>query len=89
LASAAAIKQRTLSCMTTLLDRAMEAARSLPPEMHDEIARLALQLAGDDGASIALTAEERAAIAETRTAAARGEFTTDHEVRTLWAKHNL
>jgi hypothetical protein len=75
--------------MTTLLDRAMEAARSLPPEEQDEIARLVLQLARGDGPPIALTAEERAAIAESRAAAARGEFATDHEVRTLWAKHNL
>jgi hypothetical protein len=75
--------------MTTLLDRAVEAARSLSPELQDEIARLVLQLAGGDGTSIALTAEERAAIAQSRTAAARGEFATDHEVRALWAKHDL
>jgi hypothetical protein len=49
--------------MTTLLDRAVEAARSLSPELQDEMARLVLQLVGGDGASIALTAEERAAIA--------------------------
>jgi hypothetical protein len=75
--------------MTTLLDRAVEAARSLSPEMQDEIARLALQLAGGDGAPIALTAEERAAIAQSRTAAERGEFATDSEVLTVWAKHGL
>jgi hypothetical protein len=75
--------------MTTLLDRAMEAARTLPPEEQDEIARLVLQLARGEGPSIALTPEERAAIAESRAAAAGGEFATDDEVRTLWAKHNL
>lgn len=74
--------------MTTLLDRAVEAARSLSPEMQDEIARLVLKIAGGEGAPIALTAEERAAIAASR-AAARGEFTTDNEVRAAWAKHNL
>ena len=75
--------------MTTLLDRAVEAARSLPPETQDEIARLVLQLAGGDGAPIALTAEERAAIDASRVAAARGEFATDDEVRAVWAKHDL
>jgi hypothetical protein len=75
--------------MTTLLNRAMEAARALPPEEQDEIARLVLQLARGEGPPIALTPEERAAIAESRAAAARGEFATDNEVRTLWAKHNL
>jgi hypothetical protein len=39
--------------MTNLLDRAVEAARSLPPETQDEIARLVLQLAGGEGARIA------------------------------------
>jgi hypothetical protein len=73
--------------MTSLLDRAMEAARRLP-ETQDEIARLVLQLAGGEGARIALTAEERAAIAESR-AAARGEFATEREVLAVWAKHDL
>jgi hypothetical protein len=75
--------------MTNLLDRAVEAARSLPPETQDEIARLVLQLAGGEGASIALTADERTAIAASRAAAARGELATDNEVRAVWAKHNL
>jgi hypothetical protein len=75
--------------MTTLLDRAMEAARGLSPEVQDEIARLVLTIAGGEGAPIALTAEERAAIATSRAAAARGEFATDNEVRAAWAKHDL
>jgi hypothetical protein len=75
--------------MTSLLDRAVEAARSLPPETQDEIARLVLQLAGGEGARIALTADERTAIAASRAAAACGEFATDNEVRAVWAKHNL
>jgi hypothetical protein len=50
--------------MTTLLDPAMEAARSLSPEMQDEIARLVLTIAGGEGAPIVLTAEERAAWAK-------------------------
>jgi hypothetical protein len=75
--------------MTTLLDRAVEAARGLSPEMQDEVARLVLKIADGEGAPIALTAEERAAIAASKAAAARGEFATDDEVRAVWAKHNL
>jgi hypothetical protein len=75
--------------VTSLLDRAVEAARSLPPETQDEIARLVLQLAGGEGARIALTADERTAVAASRVAAACGEFATDNEVRAVWAKHNL
>jgi len=80
--------------MTTLLDRAVEAARRLPPERipperQDEIARLVLQLAGNEEPPIALTPDERAAIIASQAAAARGEFATDGEVRTAWAKHNL
>jgi predicted transcriptional regulator len=75
--------------MTNLLDRAMEAARSLAPEMQDEIARLVLTIANSEGESVALTAAERAAIAASQAAASRGEFATDREVRAVWAKHNL
>jgi hypothetical protein len=75
--------------MTKLLDRAVEAARNLPPDAQDEIARLVLQLAGNEEPPIALTAEERAAIALSKEAAARGEFATDEQVRAAWAKHGL
>jgi len=75
--------------MTKLLERAVEAARGLPPAIQDEIARLVLQLAGDDEPPLALTDGERAAIAASKAAAARGEFATDEEVRAVWAKHGL
>ena len=75
--------------MTKLLDRAVEAARGLPPERQDEIARLVLRLAGAKEPPTALTAEERAAIVASRAAAARGEFATDDEVRAGGARHNL
>jgi hypothetical protein len=75
--------------MTKLLDRAVEAARNLPPDAQDEIARLVLQIAGDEEPPIALTAGERAGIALSKEAAARGEFATDEQVRAVWAKHNL
>jgi predicted transcriptional regulator len=77
--------------MTALLDRALEAARTLPPAAQDDIARVVLRLAGtDDGAlPVDLAAEERAAIAASKAAAARGEFATDEEIRAVWAKHDL
>ncbi|SED10044.1 hypothetical protein SAMN05519104_2794 [Rhizobiales bacterium GAS188] len=75
--------------MTILLDRALEAARSLRPDTQDEIARLVLRLAGDDEPQIALTGDERAALAASRQAASRGEFATEDKVRAVWAKHGL
>jgi hypothetical protein len=75
--------------MTDLLDRAIEAARGLPAAMQDEIARLVLQLAGDDEPLVVLTADERAAIACSKAAAVRGEFATDKQVRAVWGKHGL
>jgi hypothetical protein len=35
--------------MTKLLDEARQAARSLPSEIQDEIARVVLELAGEKG----------------------------------------
>jgi hypothetical protein len=76
--------------MTKLLDDALEAVRSLPPDVQDDIARVVLQLAGsDESERIVLLPEERAVIAISKAAAARGEFATDEQVRAVWAKHGL
>ena len=77
--------------MTKLLDQALEAARGLPPAAQDDIARVVLRLAGadDEASPVALTAEERAAVAASKAAAARDEFATNEQVRALWAKHGL
>jgi hypothetical protein len=76
--------------MTKLLDRALEAVRSLPPDAQDDIARVVLQLAGsDDSAAVALTPDEREAIAVSKAAAARGEFATEEQVRSVWVKRGL
>lgn len=76
--------------MTKLLDEAVTAVRRLPPEAQDEIARAMLALAREDGDEIyILTPEEEAAIAELEAEVARGEFATDEEVRTVWAKFGL
>jgi hypothetical protein len=53
--------------MTKLLDQALEVARSLPSEAQDDIARIVLQLAGcDESTPLALSADERAAIATSK-----------------------
>jgi hypothetical protein len=75
--------------MTKLFDQAIEAVRGLPSHVQDEIARILLQLAGNDADPVPLSAEERAAIAHSKAAAERGEFATDEQVRATWAKHGL
>jgi hypothetical protein len=76
--------------MTKLLDRAVEAARSLPPDVQDDIAHVVLRLTGaDDETPVPLTPDEQAAITASKAAAARGEFATEEQVRVVWAKHGL
>ena len=76
--------------MTKLLDRALEVARALPPAAQDDIARIVLQLAGSgDSVPVTLSPAERAAVAASKAAAARGEFATDEQVRSVWAKYGL
>ncbi|MGH7071859.1 MAG: hypothetical protein ACREFO_17880 [Acetobacteraceae bacterium] len=76
--------------MTKLLDDALEAARNLPPDDQDSIARVVLRLINmNDELPIALSTDERAAIAASKAAAARGEFATGDQVRSTWAKHGL
>jgi hypothetical protein len=76
--------------MTKLLDQAVEIARSLPSDAQDDIARVMLQLAGaEEAPSVALTDDERAAVAASKEAAARGELATEEQVRAVWAKHGL
>lgn len=76
--------------MTKLLDDAIDAVRNLSSDEQDSIARALLRLTGmDDEPPVALSAEERAAIAVSKSAAARGEFASDEQVRATWAKHGL
>jgi hypothetical protein len=76
--------------MTELLERALEAVKKLPAEAQDDIARLVLQFAGvDDNEPVPLSPEERAAIAQSNAAAARGEFATDEQVAAVWRKYGL
>ncbi|MBI1868528.1 MAG: hypothetical protein HYS06_09590 [Methylocystis sp.] len=75
--------------MTKLLDQALEAARSLPPAMQDEMARMMMLFAGGEQPVVPLAPEEDAALARSEAAAARGEFATDAEAPAVWSKHGL
>jgi hypothetical protein len=75
--------------MTDLLDKAITAARNLPPEVQDAIARMVLSYAGEEQAVYRFTLEEEAEQDEADAAEARGDFATDEEVRAIWAKYGL
>jgi hypothetical protein len=75
-----------LSTMTKLLEHAVDSVRALPPEVQDELARLLLQVAGEEQPVIQLTVEERADLAEADAEIARGEFATDEQIRSMLAK---
>jgi hypothetical protein len=76
--------------MTKLLDDALAAVRALPSAEQDKIARAMLRLTGtDDEPPVALSPDERAAVAASKAAAACGEFASDEHVRAAWAKHSL
>jgi hypothetical protein len=62
--------------------------QALSPEAQDDLARLLLQLTGDEEPVVELTPEEAAddaSLAE----ADHGEFATDEEIRAIWAKCGL
>ena len=75
--------------MTDLLERAVAAARALPPDMQDIVARILLTFAGEDPPAIQLSADDEASFAESLAQARRREFATDERVRSIWAKHGL
>ena len=75
--------------MTKLLEQAVSAARNLPTEMQDDIARMMLSYAGDDERIIELSPEEEADLIEAQAEMARGEFATEAEVQTILSKYRL
>jgi hypothetical protein len=75
--------------MTKLLEHAVDSVRALPPEVQDELARLLLQVAGEEQPVIQLTVEERADLAEADAEIARGEFATDEHMRSMLAKRTV
>lgn len=75
--------------MTKLLELAVETVRTLPPDTQDDLARLLLQLVGQEQATIVIGPAEAASLAESLAQASRAEFATDEQVRSVWAKHGL
>jgi hypothetical protein len=75
--------------MTKLLEQAVEAVRGLDPEIQDDLARMLLQLAGEDQPVFQLSAEEDSSFDESLAQADRGEFATDEQVRAISTKHKL
>ena len=75
--------------MTELLERAVETMRGLPPEAQDALARILLQLAGDDLSMVRPSADEEASFKTSLLEAERGEFATDDQIRAVWSKHGL
>ncbi len=75
--------------MTYLLEQAVQMVRAMPPEVQDELASVILQLAGKEQPAVDLTLEEEASFQKSFEQAQRGEFATDEQVRSIWAKYGL
>jgi hypothetical protein len=60
----------------------VDVARGLPPVVQDELARVLLELAGEDRPIVEMTPEEEASFQESLAQDDRREFATDVEVRT-------
>lgn len=74
---------------TDMLERMVEAATALPPELQDDIARVVLDCLGDDLPPVRLTPEDEAAIRRSREETDRGEYMSDEQMRSIWAKYDL
>ncbi|MBK5962136.1 hypothetical protein CCR97_28675 [Rhodoplanes elegans] len=66
--------------MTKLFDQAVEAARALPPDAQDELARVMLDILADDRPPEPIDPADAPAVREGLAQADRGEFATDAEV---------
>jgi hypothetical protein len=75
--------------MTELLEHAIERVRSLPPEAHDNFARVFLRRAGEDATVYQLTPEKETDLDAAEAEVERGELATDAEVAAVFAKYRL
>lgn len=73
--------------MTQLLEQAFAKACSLPDAAQDEIARVLLQLAGDDQVPVELTAAEERDLADALAETERGELVSHQAVEAILAKY--
>ncbi|KQQ30730.1 hypothetical protein ASF53_18320 [Methylobacterium sp. Leaf123] len=75
--------------MSELFEQAIERVRALPQRTQDDVARLLLRLAGDEGPVYPLTPEEDADLAMADEEIALGKLASDEQMRTLRAKLGL
>lgn len=73
--------------MTELLELAIERVRALPPKEQDDVARVLLQMTGEEQPVYQLTPDENADLANADAEIERGELATDEEVHAFWARH--
>jgi hypothetical protein len=72
--------------MTRLLEQALEAVSRLSPDNQDEIARVMLQLAANDGEPEEIDAAHLPAVLEGLAQAKRREFASDAEVEAAFRR---
>jgi hypothetical protein len=72
--------------MTKLLDEAVAAARRLPPEAQDDIARTMLGLVADEREPQAIEPGHLAGVLEGLEQARRREFAPDEEIEALFRR---
>ncbi len=72
--------------MTKLLQKALEAVQSLPPENQDQIARAMLALAGDELEPEPIDPAHLSDVLESLAQARRREFATDAEVEAAFRR---
>jgi hypothetical protein len=72
--------------MTTLLEKALEAVRQLPPDSQDQIARAMLVLAGDQDAVGEIDPAHLPDVLESLAQAKRREFASDAEIEAAFRR---
>ena len=72
--------------MLKSLERAVAEAERLSPEMQDDLARMMMLYTGVEQPLAELTVEQEAAVLRSREAARLGQFATEDELRSIWAK---
>ncbi len=72
--------------MTKLLEQALQAVRRLPPDSQDEIARMMLSLAENEGEPEEIDPAHLPAVLEGLAQAKRREFASDEEVEAAFRR---
>jgi hypothetical protein len=75
--------------MTRLFSQAIAIAQDLPPEVQDELARLLFAVAGHQDVPLELSKAEKQSLAISLAQANRGDFASEAEIRSVWAKHGV